>query len=669
MSLGNPITRYPSRILLALVCTAGLAWLWSDTAPPKARQTALNEALRKGTVGKLTPEEYEGLRRQLEWLVRAAGITDEIALNQPFQAGRLNIYTTTPAAYKVTYCATRNALYDAQLDAVFIDESIFKPNDYQSLLEASPYATLLSLNELPFQKVYLRFIILHELGHRQLHRKSGRVIDFLRPDEDSRLQRFEAEADQFAIDKLQVAYQRDSEERGNLVGSGMNDVLGLNDNGENSPGNQVWIDLVGMVTLMSAFDLFLPNPYAPFYEDRAHPTFLDRARSLIRQALNSQGMNQRLRSVFMFLNRHVEREYEMLKGSLIEVLTPVPIGDVAFDNNSLIVSAGDMSEVLSVPYVKLKAADVKRMIALAPTTQGPVHEVTEKSVTWSSPGLGSIMFRDDGLTYAATGGVWQPQETEVQRLFHDASFPQLVVPPQPAELAYFVASSKTQTDQLYAFKNNRLLGTKALEVVTKDAVAQGAPEGCELTLNTVTSNKIYFTISEKGTDGEVNWFGILAVDPSTLQVSQVTNLQFTPELRRVSDSRLVVVPNEATEHCVLVKELSTPGQEGWVAWLLSANEPPQQLANKPFLASEIGDSLDSGLKHAFGVSLTQAFWLLPERVVITSNGDSVYVLDVPTKRVRLAFHPGDEGLQFRMSSNGMMAIYMRGGHKVYVSTK
>jgi hypothetical protein len=669
VSLRKLIRRYRTRVLLALICAAGLVWLLYDTAPPKARHTALNEALRKGTIGNLTPEEYEALRRQLEWLVRAAGITDEIALNQPFQAGRLNIYTTTPAAYNVTYCATRNALYDAQLDAVFIDESIFKPDDYQSLLEASPYATLLSLNELPFQRVYLRFIILHELGHRQLHRYGGRVIDFVRPEDDSRLLRFEAEADQFAIYKLQVAYQRDTEDGGNLVASGMNDVLGLNDNAENSPGDQVWIDLVGMVTLMSTFDLFLPNPYAPFYEDRAHPTFLDRAKSLIRQALSSQGMNQRFRSVFMFLYRHVEREYEILKGSLTEVLTPVSIGDVAFDSNGLIVSAGDMSEVLSLPYDQLKPVDVRRTIALALTTQGPLHKVTEKSVTWSSPGFGAIMFRDDRRTYVALGGVWQPQETEIQRLFYDASFPQLVVPPQPAELAYFVTSSKTQTDQLYAFKNNRLLGTKALAIVTKDAVMQGAPERCELTLNTVTSNKIYFTISEKGTDGEASWFGIVALDPSTLQVSQVTNLQFTPELRGVSGSHLVVVPNEATEYCVLVKELNTPEQQGWITWLLSANEPPQQLAARPFLVSGTGDSLDSGLKHTFGVSLTHAFWLLPEQVVITSNADSVYVLDVPTKRVRLAFHPGDEGLQFRMSSNGMMAIYMQGGHKIYVWKK
>lgn len=132
---------------------------------------------------------------------------------------------------------------------------------------------------------------------------------------------------------------------------------------------------------------------------------------------------------------------------------------------------------------------------------------------------------------------------------------------------------------------------------------------------------------------------------------------------------MIVVPNEFAESCVLVKEASTSGQEGWEAWLLSSNEPPQQLWAQPFLAGETGDNVDSSLKHSFGASLTQAFWLHPEQVVIASNADSVYVLDVRTKRVHLAFHPSDEGLQFRMSTSGMMAIYLRGGHKVFIWIK
>jgi hypothetical protein len=214
-----------------------------------------------------------------------------------------------------------------------------------------------------------------------------------------------------------------------------------------------------------------------------------------------------------------------------------------------------------------------------------------------------------------------------------------------------------------------VLKMKALETITQETIAQGAPQGCKLALNTVTSNKVYFTIHEQGTDDEANWFGIAALDSGNLQVSKVTKLRFGSELEQSSDSRLVIVPNELAEYCVLLKEVSTPGHEGWEAWLLSANEPPQQLAAQPFLVSEVGKNVDSGVIHSFSSSLTQAFWLPPEEVVISSNADSVYVLDVPTKRVRLAFHPGDEGLQFRVSSSGMMAIYMRGGHKVFVWIK
>jgi hypothetical protein len=640
-----------------------------DAAPAKARRAALDQAMREGTIGRLQREESEGLMRQLTWLARAAGIADEIALNQPFQSGRLNVYTTTPAAYNVTYCATRNAVYDAELDAVFMDDGIFKAEDYRSLLEASPYAELASLNDLPFQKVYLRFIMLHELGHRQLHRNSDRYLDLVKPGDSTKLLRFEAEADQFAIDKLQVAYQRDLQEGGSLVGKGLGDVLDLSDNKETSPADRVWIDLVGMVTMMNAFNLFLSNPYAPFYEDRAHPTFLDRASGLINQALNNPGMSQQLRASFAFLHRHLEREREMFEAPLVEVLVPVPIGNLNFDNQGLIISTRDLSEKLHVPYSRLSPGRTRQTVALAPTTAGPGYGVTIKSITWSTPTLGTIIFRDDGQTYLAEVDGWRAQETAIGRVFQGTSFPKLAVPPQPAELAFLVATpGDTGTNQLYAFKDDQLLGMKTLATVTQDVVERGAPVGCKLEVNTITPNTVYFTISKPEADGGARWLGVAALDPTSLQVFKVAALQLPPSLQRLSDGYLVVVPTGATEHFVLIESVSAPGQQGWVAWLLSANEPPQQLAVQPFLSREIAGSVDPGLKHTFDATLSSAFWLPPQQVVISSNGDSVYVLDLPTKRVRLAFHPGDEGLQFRVSANGMMAMYLPGGHKTYVWT-
>jgi hypothetical protein len=666
MPLGRILKGYGVKVALALGCFAFIGWLAFDAAPATARRAALDQALRDATIGKLESEESESLMRQLTWLARAVGITDEIALNQPFHTGRLNIYTTTPAAYNVTYCATRNALYDAELDAVFIDEGIFKADDYRSLLEASPYGGMMSLNDLPFQKVYLRFIILHELGHRQLHRNSGHFLDLVKPGHNTTLLRFEAEADQFAIDKLQIAYQRDLQAGGSLVGRGMSDVLDQSEK-ETSPADRVWIDLVGMVTMMNAFNLFLPNPYAPFYEDRAHLTFLDRATGLINQALNNQGLNQQLRASFAFQRRYRERQHEMLEAPLVEVLAPVPIGSVNFDGQGLVIGAGDMSEILHVPYAQLESRGARQTVALPPTTAGSVHDVTEKSVTWSTPTLGTIMFRDDGHTYLAQVEGWRAQETGVRQVLEGASFPQLAVPPEPAELAFLVAApNDSRTDHLYVFKGDQLLGKTTLATVTQEFVARGAPVGCGIALNTANLNKVYFTISKPEKGGEDRWFGVAALEPATLQVLHVAALQFPSELQTVSDSRLVVVPNGTSEHFILIKNVTVPGHQGWVAWLLSATEAPQQIAAQSFLSGEIAGSVGPRLDHIFDATLSRAFWLPPEQIVIVSNADSIYVLDVPTRRVRLAFHPGDETLQCSVSANGMMAMYMPGGHKTYV---
>jgi len=615
MPLGRILKGYGVKAALALGCFAFIGWLGFDAAPVTARRAALDQALRDGTIGKLQSDESESLMRQLMWLADAAGITDEIALNQPFHKGRLNIYTTTPAAYNVAYCATRNALYDAELDAVFIDEGIFKADDYRSLLEASPYASMMSLNDLPFQKVYLRFIILHELGHRQLHRNSGHFLDLIRPGHSTTLLRFEAEADQFAIDKLQIAYQRDLQAGGSLIGQGMSHLLEQSDK-ETSPADRVWIDLVGMVTLMNAFNLFLPNPYAPFYEDRAHLTFLDRATGLINQALNNQGLNQELRASFALLRRHLERQHEMLEAPLIEVLAPVPIGSVNFDGQGLVIGANDMTEILHVPYAQLESRGARQTLALSQTTAGRAHDVTEKSVTWSTPTLGTIMFRDDGHTYVAQVDGWRAQETGIRQVLEDATFPQLAVPPQPAELAFVVAApNDSRKDHLYVFKGDQLLGKTTLATLTQELVARGAPAGCEIALNTVTLNKAYFTISKPEEGSEVRWFGVATLEPTTLQVLQVAALQFPSELQPVSASRLVVVPNGTGEYFLLIKEGSPSGHQGWVAWLLSAHEAPQQIAAQSFLSGEIAGNVGPRLDNIFDASLSRAFWLPPSKLL------------------------------------------------------
>jgi hypothetical protein len=98
------------------------------------------------------------------------------------------------------------------------------------------------------------------------------------------------------------------------------------------------------------------------------------------------------------------------------------------------------------------------------------------------------MFRDK-QAYIAQAGGWRPQQTEIQRLLHEATFPQLAVLPQPADLACFEASIWGKHSEQIMPSRTTGCWDESVRNVAKEAIAQGAPDGCKLTLNTVTSKQ------------------------------------------------------------------------------------------------------------------------------------------------------------------------------------
>jgi hypothetical protein len=238
------------RILSGSVCIVLLAWLASQGSTAQRRRAAIDQALRQGQIGQLSQDQTAWLSGTIAWMASAAGVGEPIVLNAPFHKGRLQVYTTTPTVLALTHCGRGNAVYDAQLDVIFLDRDLFDSRDFRTYLSTTAYGNLVSLNDLPFVQTYVRFLILHELGHRTLHRKAAASFD----SGGSAAEIREREADAFALEHLQTAYSM-PQARSSNVGEGGAELLNLQYERLNTE-ERTLVDLLDMTVGMNLSLLF-----------------------------------------------------------------------------------------------------------------------------------------------------------------------------------------------------------------------------------------------------------------------------------------------------------------------------------------------------------------------------------------------------------------------------
>src|SRR5262249_40570690 len=125
-----------------------------------------------------------------------------------------------------------------------------------------------------FTYTFTMLIVLHELGHRQLHHFDRGVFDAVVSTE-GRVR--ETEADRFAANALRRAYvarriATDSGVLAELAEAGVGDRL--------EPGPQVVSSVLYAAAQMSVGLLFSRGTYSSLYEDPSHPLFGDRVRKI-----------------------------------------------------------------------------------------------------------------------------------------------------------------------------------------------------------------------------------------------------------------------------------------------------------------------------------------------------------------------------------------------------
>jgi hypothetical protein len=279
-----------TRIVVGIASIASIVWLAFDSGRVARRKASINDLLARHLIGNVSDDVRKRLETTVPWLASAAGVREPVVVDQPFgRSGVLHFFVTTGDYANVTLCGENNAVYDAALDAVFIDREIVEPMRWKETLstpdEGGGLDIALGLEDLPSLRVYERFVILHELGHRQKHRKSGAFFDTGDLGVDAAVRAREDEADQFALERIETAYARAKDFHIRAVEEYTGDAIDYRLDGSEPVTEQVQVSLVEMAKVLLAAPASATETRTPYTESRSHASTFVRCKRLIEQSL------------------------------------------------------------------------------------------------------------------------------------------------------------------------------------------------------------------------------------------------------------------------------------------------------------------------------------------------------------------------------------------------
>lgn len=659
-------THLLTQTAVAVALVALLAWLAFDSPNTEARWNAIAAEYERGSIGKLPVEESALLRETLDWLVPHAGITGPIVVNDRPKPGCLHVYTTTPEAVAVTGCARGNAVYDSVLDAVFIDESIIRPLELP-LLGEKGRRSMMGINDLPFVPIYFRFILLHELGHRQLHRRSGGFFD-----SGGGARVMEKEADDFAVRKLGAAYAADLAVGGRRVGKGAGEFLHM-ERGGVSADERVWVDLGGAAAAMSLALMYSASDFSSFFEDTAHPNFVTRAGAILDSVIGAPDAGPMLKAHAKFHRAVLSRLQNLAGAKFAELHFPEGVQKVAFGGKHLLVMT-NMGHVFRIPLGVVENAIGRgnRTLRLTePTAPGPYQGIDDDhawlSAMWVTPGTGPVIVRPvgrqfemDALTVQDDGFIQLP--TLKQAIGNDAYGTNLYVPPQPAEIAILSDTIRAGDDFTIIQGDAKILRADWGPLLTAIAAAANLPS-VRAEISTVTDETAYLSVYD--TSGPHHrMFGVAEFDFASNALRSVNALRLDLEGRPgISDDKLVAVPRDGGTRYLLL----TRAQGYLKSYEVSAAAAPRLLSEHPLLirSAESLKNFDRTQLRNLDPVLSGATWVPPGYVLVTVSSDSIYSVDLDTARTSVVFHPGTT-VQSAIGASGQVAFFIANGPKVYV---
>ncbi|HWM23757.1 MAG TPA: hypothetical protein VNP98_02960 [Chthoniobacterales bacterium] len=655
------------RLLILTALASLVAWLAFDAPPAETRWEAIREELRCGSIGRAQPQDLAFLRDTLEWLAPDVGVRVPIVINAQPQPGSLHIYVTTPAAIKVTGCGRGNAIYDATLDAIFVDENIVRPEELPLLGERGR-RSMYDLKSYVYVPVYLRFILLHELGHRQLHRRSGGFFDLRRGS-----RRAEREADVFATLHLQKAYAKDLATGGHRIGAKTAGLLQMKME-EVKPEERVWVDLVGSVSAMSQVLMFSASGFSSFYEDAAHPNFIYRADTILETAIRDPRTSPTLKAHAEYHRESLRRTRKVAESKIAEIQVSEGVQNVTFDDNRLIVMTnGGHIFTAPVDEVEKRIARVNRILNLTqPTAKGPYKDLDEDSAwissLWATPGLGPVIIqpiRDSSPNVVTLGASAFERYNGLEAATkEELYFPDVYAPPQPAEIAILTGPIGDEEDFLIT-REGVVTGRVSWGPILAGIAGKAKLRSVRLEIGTVTDETAYLSIYDSSAARE-RLFGVAEFDLKKHDLGTIHPLRFEYEgggdAPGLLEDKLVVAPRPTGPSYYLI----TRNVENLQVYEISSTAPLHLICEEPFILNTArgngatGDSITN-----FDPVLGSVRFVPPHYLIAEFKRDSLYSINLITQKATIMFNPGIT-VKSAVSARGHVGLYVANGSKVYV---
>jgi hypothetical protein len=655
-------------LLLALLC-----WMYFDTTGYRARKSGITAALSRGDIGSLNSEDSRELKATIDWLAQAAGVSAPIELNKPPSEDRLTVYTTTPAAERLTGCSKGNVVFDSEMNAIFVDIGLLRTYELRSIFEATDSGPPKNfqefrLSDLPgFYRAYIWFALLHELGHWKFHRGERRLFDSTQLADFRANDREELEADRFALQSMVVAYGTDVAAGGHRVVTVQEDIssaLSLEPGA--TMGSRVCGDVGAMFSLLTYVTMMTPAPFAPFYHDQTHPNLISRAIGIVRQCLAQPDLSPIVgRSLSSVLSLD-QRTSTLMRQPLVELISPFQIEDVAFENHSLLLSAFGRNALIHVPMKEIEQRiqttepTSMRVNGISAAAGQPLNRGSK--FVWSSAVSGVMRFQG-GQLYSAGTSSWVPLPGTISSFAHHIY--RLLDPPQPSEFSFLLlAGDDGRLSYFHTISGASVIASRTSQDILDEAVSRGIPAN-RLEPSTTMSDGLFVTL-EKYTDKDhVLLLGTTFLDGRTLK-----SLRWSGKPKMTGNgyvdygSHLIAGPDADFRGYTLVQTLQPGSSTAWTIWRLSEDTNPFQV--------KIGPPLRRGgilSNESIGSvpTLANFSFLPPKSVLLNFAQDSVYSLRPDDGRMEFVFPFGDDVLlRQRISNTGVVAIFVENGYKVYL---
>ena len=347
------------RLFAALLIAALLCWLWYDARP----QRKISRGIAKGQIGGLSSSETRAFREALSWVAGSLDSKDAtVALNEAGARADLRVLTITDTGAGDFRCGPGNAVYDSRLDAVLI---------HAGLVHAWLTPEFGTSEVFSSRKMFLIFLLLHELGHTIEHASTRRMYGALASEGDRRL---EEEADSFAFDRIKRLTRRPLTvspgqpgvlaaawklQAGSYRLSGFDLVTDLPKPGGRYPAlpkelldeaaklqrqpDELRADLF-FLSWMHAIPraaMRADTPYSSLHEDRGHPTLVRRLNSLLqRYRLETAGLAYGAGPDGLWAGRTDALAAVEEQTALLNSMSALPTGSAAARQTLEICSAG-----------------------------------------------------------------------------------------------------------------------------------------------------------------------------------------------------------------------------------------------------------------------------------------------------------------------------------------